>query len=159
MCLDPLIKDYSSPLLFHPDLHKRNIFVSDDDPGTVIAIIDWQGSAVEPAFWYRWDVPDFVGMELVRPYQVLPGEEGEEVGEQQQAQAQAQTQAKQQEQTPKDEEEQQEQKNQEKITARSSQKPTQLSPSSRSQPYQPQNTSMKTPSAPSSSQHKPGPPA
>lgn len=78
MCADPLIKDYSSPLLFHPDLHKRNIFVSDEDPAVVTAIIDWQGSAVEPAFWYRWDVPDFAGMKLVRPFQVLLGNEGDE---------------------------------------------------------------------------------
>lgn len=90
MCTDPLIKDYSAPLLFHPDLHKRNIFVSDADPGVVTAIIDWQGSAVEPAFWYRWDVPDFAGMELVRPYQVLPGEESEEGSERSQEQTQKQ---------------------------------------------------------------------
>lgn len=78
MCADPLIKDYSSPLLFHPDLHKRNIFVSDEDPAVVTAIIDWQSSAVEPAFRYRWDVPDFAGMKLVRPFQALAEEEGDE---------------------------------------------------------------------------------
>lgn len=75
MSRDPQIRASSTPTLFHPDLHKRNIFVSDEDPGLVTAIIDWQGSAVEPAFWYRWDVPDFCGRELVRPFDVPPGEE------------------------------------------------------------------------------------
>lgn len=43
----------------HPDLHKRNIFVSDDDPAVITGIIDWQSSSIEPAFWYADDVPDF----------------------------------------------------------------------------------------------------
>lgn len=47
---DPRIKDASTPTLFHPDLHKKNIFVSNDDPTTIIAIIDWQSAAIEPAF-------------------------------------------------------------------------------------------------------------
>lgn len=40
MAADPLIKNVSIPVLFHPDLHKRNIFVSDSDPTIITAIID-----------------------------------------------------------------------------------------------------------------------
>ncbi|PGH13538.1 hypothetical protein AJ80_06288 [Polytolypa hystricis UAMH7299] len=42
----PQIQSNAAPTLFHPDLHKRNIFVSEDDP-TI------------PAFYYADDVPDF----------------------------------------------------------------------------------------------------
>ncbi|KAI9694217.1 MAG: hypothetical protein M1820_009116 [Bogoriella megaspora] len=59
MSTDSRIRDSAVPLLFHPDLHTRNIFVSDDDPAIVTGIIDWQSSSVEPAFWYGDDVPDF----------------------------------------------------------------------------------------------------
>lgn len=78
MATDPQMKETSGPMLFHPDLHKRNVFVSEEDPAVVTAIIDWQGSAVEPAFWYRWDIPDSAGMKLVRPFQILPWEEEKE---------------------------------------------------------------------------------
>jgi aminoglycoside phosphotransferase (APT) family kinase protein len=50
MALDPQIQKHSRPLLLHPGLHKRNIFVSEDDPTVITAIIDWQGASVEPAF-------------------------------------------------------------------------------------------------------------
>jgi hypothetical protein len=56
---DPLVKDVARPTLYHPDLHKRNIFVAEEDPTTITAIIDWQASAIEPAFWYADEVPDF----------------------------------------------------------------------------------------------------
>jgi hypothetical protein len=56
---DPRIKNAATPTLFHPDLHKRNIFVSNDDPTTITAIIDWQSAAIEPAFWYADEIPDF----------------------------------------------------------------------------------------------------
>lgn len=56
---DPRVLDAAAPLLFHPDLHKRNIFVSVDDPTVVTGIIDWQSASVEPAFWFSQDVPDF----------------------------------------------------------------------------------------------------
>ncbi|WEW61064.1 hypothetical protein PRK78_006553 [Emydomyces testavorans] len=55
----PEIQSNATPTLFHPDLHKRNIFVSNDDPATVTGIIDWQCASVEPAFYYADDVPDF----------------------------------------------------------------------------------------------------
>ncbi|EER29750.1 hypothetical protein CPC735_000060 [Coccidioides posadasii C735 delta SOWgp] len=55
----PGIKSNATPTLFHPDLHKRNIFISKDDPTTVTGIIDWQCASVEPAFYYTDDAPDF----------------------------------------------------------------------------------------------------
>ncbi|PGH15057.1 hypothetical protein AJ80_05682 [Polytolypa hystricis UAMH7299] len=59
MSADPRIQSAVTPVLFHPDLHKRNIFVSEDDPSIVTAIIDWQSISIEPAFWYADEVPDF----------------------------------------------------------------------------------------------------
>jgi hypothetical protein len=59
MAKDPGLRNTSSPTMFHPDLHKRNIFVSEDDPTVITAIIDWQSSSIEPAFWYVDEVPDF----------------------------------------------------------------------------------------------------
>lgn len=57
---DPRIRDAAAtPVLFHPDLHKRNIFVSDDDPCVITSIIDWQSASNEPAFWYADEIPDF----------------------------------------------------------------------------------------------------
>lgn len=55
----PDIRSNAKPTLFHPDLHKRNIFISKDDPTIVTGIIDWQCASVEPAFYYADDVPDF----------------------------------------------------------------------------------------------------
>jgi hypothetical protein len=46
-------------MMFHPDLHKRNIFVSNEDPTIVSAIIDWQSTSIEPAFWHADETPDF----------------------------------------------------------------------------------------------------
>ncbi|KAI4115641.1 MAG: hypothetical protein LQ338_007826, partial [Usnochroma carphineum] len=56
---DPRIRDAAAPTLYHADLHKRNIFVSDDDPTIVTGLIDWQSSSIEPAFEYAGDTPDF----------------------------------------------------------------------------------------------------
>jgi hypothetical protein len=53
------IRKAASPVMFHPDLHKRNIFVSEEDPTVVSAIIDWQSTSIEPAFWYADAIPDF----------------------------------------------------------------------------------------------------
>ncbi|KKZ66492.1 hypothetical protein EMCG_07772 [[Emmonsia] crescens] len=55
----PDIRSNAKPTLFHPDLHKRNIFISKDDPTIVTGIIDWQCASVEPAFYYADNVPDF----------------------------------------------------------------------------------------------------
>ncbi|KAI8939376.1 hypothetical protein NX059_003159 [Plenodomus lindquistii] len=54
-----VLQNTASPILFHPDLHTRNIFVSEKDPKIVTAIIDWQSASIEPAFWYRSETPDF----------------------------------------------------------------------------------------------------
>ncbi|USP78067.1 hypothetical protein yc1106_05341 [Curvularia clavata] len=59
MAKSPQIQNIASPMMFHPDLHKRNIFVSDEDPTVVSAIIDWQSTSIEPAFWYADSTPDF----------------------------------------------------------------------------------------------------
>lgn len=55
-----LIKNVAIPTLLHPDVHKRNIFVSEDDPSQVTAIIDWQSTSIEPAFVYANQTPDLV---------------------------------------------------------------------------------------------------
>ncbi|KAI7028389.1 hypothetical protein KC355_g1 [Hortaea werneckii] len=54
----PSLKDSSTPTLLHADLHRRNIFVSSTEPAEVTAIIDWQATAVEPAFMYGYETPD-----------------------------------------------------------------------------------------------------
>lgn len=59
MCQDERIQKAAAPTLLHPDLHKRNVFVSEQDPTVVTGIIDWQSASIEPAFWYASDVPDF----------------------------------------------------------------------------------------------------
>lgn len=59
MSKDSRILKAAAPTLLHPDLHKRNIFVSENDPTVVTGIIDWQSASVEPAFWYADDIPDF----------------------------------------------------------------------------------------------------
>lgn len=56
---DHRIQDTATPLLFHPDLHMRNIFIKDEDPTCVTGFIDWQSTSIEPAFWYRDNLPDF----------------------------------------------------------------------------------------------------
>lgn len=54
----PIIRQVASPTLLHPDIHKRNIYVSDEDPSCVTAIIDWQSTSIEPAFVYANETPD-----------------------------------------------------------------------------------------------------
>lgn len=53
------VQNVASPMMFHPDLHKRNIFVLEEDPTVVSAIIDWQSTSIEPAFWYADAIPNF----------------------------------------------------------------------------------------------------
>ena len=48
------------PTLLHPDIHKKNILVSEEDPSSVTAIIDWQSTSIEPAFAYATTTPDLV---------------------------------------------------------------------------------------------------
>lgn len=45
--------------MFHSDLHKRNIFVSEENPMVVTGFIDWQLTRIEPAFYYADVAPDF----------------------------------------------------------------------------------------------------
>lgn len=56
-----IIQKVAGATLLHPDLHKRNIFVSEDDPSHVTAIIDWQSTCIEPAFVYANETPYLVG--------------------------------------------------------------------------------------------------
>jgi hypothetical protein len=57
---DERVQEAAVPTLFHPDLHERNIFVSDTDPTEITGIIDSQSCSIEPAFWYADELPDFV---------------------------------------------------------------------------------------------------
>lgn len=59
MAKDFRIHEAADPVMFHPDLHAENIFVSEDDPTIITAILDWQSSSIEPAFWHANEVPDF----------------------------------------------------------------------------------------------------
>lgn len=59
MSKDKLILTAAAPTLLHPNLHERNIFVSENDPTVITGIINWQSASIEPAFWYSDDVPDF----------------------------------------------------------------------------------------------------
>lgn len=56
---DPRVRGAATATLCHADLHKRNIFVSDNDPSVITGFIDWQSSSIEPAFEYVNYVPDF----------------------------------------------------------------------------------------------------
>lgn len=54
------IEKVTEPTLLHPDIHKKNILVSEEDPSSVTAIIDWQSTSIEPAFAYATTTPDLV---------------------------------------------------------------------------------------------------
>ncbi|KAL8993080.1 MAG: hypothetical protein Q9169_006615, partial [Polycauliona sp. 2 TL-2023] len=56
---DPRVQKAATPILLHHDLHKRNIYVLDEDPTVISDIIDWQSSSINPAFMYTNHVPDF----------------------------------------------------------------------------------------------------
>lgn len=56
---DPRIQDTQTPMMLHPDLHKRQIFVDRNDPTVITAIINWQSTSIEPAFYYADEKPDF----------------------------------------------------------------------------------------------------
>ena len=56
---DTRIHSMATPAIFHPDLHKRNILVSKDDPTNITYFIDWQSASIEPAFWYIDQTPDY----------------------------------------------------------------------------------------------------
>lgn len=56
----PQVREASIPMLYHPDLHAQNIFVSEEDPSEITAIIDWQSPSIEPAFSYSNEEPDMI---------------------------------------------------------------------------------------------------
>lgn len=56
----PMIQEVSGAMLLHPDLNKRNIYVSPNDPTRITAIIDWQSTCIEPAFVYANETPDLL---------------------------------------------------------------------------------------------------
>jgi hypothetical protein len=53
------VRTAGAPLLSHPDLHTRNIFVLPEDPTVITGIVDWQPAAVEPAYVFAAETPDF----------------------------------------------------------------------------------------------------
>lgn len=48
--------DFDWPVLWHPDLHRANIFVKDGAPFTITGIIDWQFAGISP-FAYQVAIP------------------------------------------------------------------------------------------------------
>jgi hypothetical protein len=72
----PEVQDAARPILFHPDLHTRNIFVDETDFTKVTGIIDWQSATVSPAFVYAADTPDFAAkLELDKTLEISAKEE------------------------------------------------------------------------------------
>ncbi|KAH3906932.1 hypothetical protein HBI56_064900 [Parastagonospora nodorum] len=72
-----IIRNVAIPTLLHPDIHKRNIFVSAEDPSQITAIIDWQSTSIEPAFVYANLTPDFIDHPAARVRvleQIMEGE-------------------------------------------------------------------------------------
>ncbi|KAF7183856.1 hypothetical protein CNMCM7691_004278 [Aspergillus felis] len=59
---DKRIQDAATPALLHPDFHKRNIYVSAEDPTVVTGVLDWQSASIEPAFIYANETPDFAAL-------------------------------------------------------------------------------------------------
>lgn len=53
------VQKSSGAVLLHPDFHTRNIFVDAEDHTKITGIIDWQSAAIEPAFVFAADTPDF----------------------------------------------------------------------------------------------------
>ncbi|PYH83584.1 hypothetical protein BO82DRAFT_373054 [Aspergillus uvarum CBS 121591] len=66
----PLEKSISSAFLWHPDLHRENIFVHPERPTEVRGIIDWQSSEILPLFdharqpyFLDYDGPSMTGLD------------------------------------------------------------------------------------------------
>jgi hypothetical protein len=59
---DKRIQDAATPVLLHPDFHKRNIYVSTEDPTVITGLIDWQSTSIEPALFYANETPDFASL-------------------------------------------------------------------------------------------------
>ncbi|RHZ63822.1 hypothetical protein CDV55_106457 [Aspergillus turcosus] len=66
------LQRFSTPTLWHDDLHLGNIFVCDKDPTNIVSIIDWQFMSIMPAFMQvQWPSflcpPDDYEMGMVKP--------------------------------------------------------------------------------------------
>lgn len=59
---DKRIQDAATPTLLHPDFHKRNIYVSAEEPTIITGMLDWQSTSIEPAFIYANETPDFASL-------------------------------------------------------------------------------------------------
>ncbi|KAE8404616.1 hypothetical protein BDV37DRAFT_271277 [Aspergillus pseudonomiae] len=59
---DTSIQDAATPALLHPDFHKRNVYVSAEDPTIIPGVLDWQSTSIEPAFIYANETPDFAAL-------------------------------------------------------------------------------------------------
>jgi hypothetical protein len=58
----PFITKLSTPVLWHTDLHTANIFVSEEDPTTIVSLIDWQALTIAPLF-LKAQFPDCLPVE------------------------------------------------------------------------------------------------
>ncbi|KAB8356564.1 hypothetical protein FH972_024146 [Carpinus fangiana] len=75
----PEIQSIAAPMLFHPDLNKRNIYVDDNDPTKITALIDWQAACIEPTFAFADEDPDFVTMPQRAPSLSMEDTENNEI--------------------------------------------------------------------------------
>lgn len=50
LCAESMPGRFSSPSLWHNDLHLGNIYVSDDDPTQITSLIDWQSQIIQALF-------------------------------------------------------------------------------------------------------------
>ncbi|KAJ6119026.1 hypothetical protein N7471_013646 [Penicillium samsonianum] len=74
---DKRIEDAATPALLHPDFHKRNIYVSAEEPTVITGLIDWQSTSIEPAFIYANETPDFAALPRVPEEDLLENEQNE----------------------------------------------------------------------------------
>ncbi|KAJ5981547.1 hypothetical protein N7522_013583 [Penicillium canescens] len=74
---DKRIEDAATPVLLHPDFHKRNIYVSAEEPTVITGLIDWQSTSIEPAFIYANETPDFAALPRVPEEDPLENEQNE----------------------------------------------------------------------------------
>lgn len=57
--MDSRVRKAAAPTIYHADLHKENIILSDDNSTIVTYLIVWQSSSIEPAVEYADESPDF----------------------------------------------------------------------------------------------------
>ncbi|CAI7584018.1 unnamed protein product [Penicillium glandicola] len=74
---DKRIQDAATPVLVHADFHKKNIYVSAEDPTVITGIIDWQSTSIEPAFLHKERTPDFASLPTA-PQEDILGEEAQD---------------------------------------------------------------------------------